>query len=112
MISLAQPCGKPARSCQTTIDEMHSAKVETIEGLSDGGQLHPVQEAFIKEGAMQCGYCVPGMIMATVGLLRRNPKATATEIITGLNGNICRCCGYGNIVKAIEQAVQTVKEEK
>jgi len=104
--------GKAVQSCQTAMDEVEGRKIETIEGLAKGEELHLVQAAFVKEQAMQCGYCVPGMIMATVGLLRRNPKATATEIITGLNGNICRCCGYGNIVKAIEQAVQTVKEAK
>ena len=104
--------GKAVQSCQTAMDEVEGRKIETIEGLASGDKLHPVQAAFVKEEAMQCGYCVPGMIMATVGLLRRNPKATATEIVAGLNGNICRCCGYGNIVKAVEQAVQTVKEAK
>jgi len=104
--------GKAVQSCQTTMDEVEGRKIETIEGLANGDTLHPVQEAFVKEGAMQCGYCVPGMIMATVGLLRRNAKPTKAEIITGLNGNLCRCCGYLNIVKAVERAVQTAKEAK
>ena len=104
--------GKAVQSCQTTMDEVEGRKIETIEGLANGDKLHPVQEAFVNEGAMQCGYCVPGMIMATVGLLRRNSKPTKAEIITGLNGNLCRCCGYVNIVKAVERAAQAAKEAK
>src|SRR6266568_3728415 len=75
--------GKPVQACQTTMDEVEGHKIETIEGLADGraggSSLHPVQQAFVKEGAMQCGYCVPGMIMATVGLLRRNSKPSKAE---------------------------------
>lgn len=104
--------GKAVQSCQTSMDEVEGRKIETIEGLANGDKLHPVQEAFVKEGAMQCGYCVPGMIMATVGLLRRNAKPTKAEIIMGLNGNLCRCCGYVNIVQAVERAAQSAKEAK
>lgn len=104
--------GKAVQSCQTTMDEAEGRKIETIEGLATGDKLHPVQQAFVAEGAMQCGYCVPGMIMATVGLLRRNPAPTKAEIISGLNGNLCRCCGYVNVVKAVERAAQAVKEAK
>ena len=104
--------GKPVQSCQTTIDEVGGRKIETIEGLAAGDKLHPVQQAFVAEGAMQCGYCVPGMIMATVGLLRRNPAPTKAEIISGLNGNLCRCCGYVNVVKAVQRAAQVTKEAK
>src|SRR5262245_768527 len=104
--------GKAVPSCQTTMDEVEGHKIETIEGLAHGSTLHPVQEAFVKEGAMQCGYCVPGMIMATVGLLRRNPKPTQAQIVEGLNGNLCRCCGYVNVLKAVERAAQTTKEAK
>jgi aerobic-type carbon monoxide dehydrogenase small subunit (CoxS/CutS family) len=104
--------GKTVQSCQTTMDEVEGHKIETIEGLANGGALHPVQEAFVKEGAMQCGYCVPGMIMATVGLLRRNPKPTQAQMVEGLNGNLCRCCGYVNVLKAVERAAQTAKEAK
>jgi aerobic-type carbon monoxide dehydrogenase small subunit (CoxS/CutS family) len=104
--------GKTVQSCQTTMDEVEGRKIETIEGLANGGTLHPVQEAFVKEGAMQCGYCVPGMIMATVGLLRRNPKPTQAQMVEGLNGNLCRCCGYVNVLKAVERAAQTAKEAK
>jgi aerobic-type carbon monoxide dehydrogenase small subunit (CoxS/CutS family) len=104
--------GKPARSCQTAIDEAQGAKVDTIEGLAHGRELHPVQEAFIREDAMQCGYCVPGMIMATIGLLRQNPNPTREQIISGLNGNICRCCGYVNLLKAVHRGAQATREAK
>ena len=80
--------GKAVPSCQTTMEELEGRKVETIEGLAGDGRLHPVQEAFVQEGAMQCGYCVPGMVMATVGLLRRNPVPTKAQIIEGLNKNL------------------------
>src|SRR5215471_7046281 len=88
--------GKPVRSCLTKIGSLDGKKVETIESLTNGDKLHPVQEAFLKEEAMQCGYCVPGMIMSTVGLLRRNPSPNREEIVQALNGNLCRCCGYVN----------------
>ena len=104
--------GKAVPSCQTTIDEVGGRKVETIESLATGGKLHPVQTAFVQAGAVQCGYCVPGMVMATVGLLRRNPKPATAEIIEGLNGNLCRCCGYVNILKAVQRAAQSIKEAK
>ena len=104
--------GKAVPSCQTTMEELEGRKVETIEGLAGDGRLHPVQEAFVQEGAMQCGYCVPGMVMATVGLLRRNPVPTKAQIIEGLNRNLCRCCGYVNVIKAVERAAQTTKVEK
>ena len=102
--------GKAVQACQTTLDEVEGVEVQTIEGLGRDGQLHPVQAAFVQEGAMQCGYCVPGMIMATVGLLGRNPAPTPGEIVAGLNGNICRCCGYINLVKAVERAARNIRE--
>ena len=104
--------GNPVRSCQTEIKEVEGRKVETIESLSLNGKPHPVQEAFAKEGAMQCGYCVPGMILTTVALLKRNSKPTEAQIIEALNGNICRCCGYVNILKAVQRAAQPTKEAK
>jgi len=104
--------GRAVQSCRTTMDEVGGHAVETIEGLATDGKLHPAQAAFVKEEAMQCGYCVPGMIMATVGLLRKNPAPTRAEIIAGLNGNLCRCCGYGNILKAVERAAQSAKEAR
>ena len=99
-------------ACQTTLDEVAGRKVETIEGLAPADGLHPVQAAFVAEGAMQCGYCVPGMIMATVGLLRRNPRPTREQMVAGLNGNLCRCCGYVNVLKAVQRAAQTFPEAK
>jgi len=95
--------GKPVRSCLTRIGSLQDKKVETIESLSSGDKLHPVQEAFLKEEAMQCGYCVPGMIMSTVSLLRRNASPNRLEIIQALNGNLCRCCGYVNLLAALER---------
>lgn len=97
--------GKPVQSCLTRVKAAQGKKIETIEGLATDGNLHPVQRAFIEEEAMQCGYCIPGMIMTTVGLLRTNASPNSEEIIQALNGNLCRCCGYGNLLKAVEKAV-------
>src|SRR5438132_12694309 len=104
--------GNPVRSCLTELTEVEGHKVETIEGLAWDGNLHPVQEAFIKEGAMQCGYCVPGMVLTTVALLKRNPSPTRSQIVEALSGNICRCCGYVNILKAVHRAAQSTREAK
>jgi aerobic-type carbon monoxide dehydrogenase small subunit (CoxS/CutS family) len=104
--------GNPVRSCLTEITEVADRKVETIEGLASDGNLHPVQQAFVAEGAMQCGYCVPGMVLTTVALLKRNPSPSRGQIIDALTGNICRCCGYVNILKAAERAAQSLKEAK
>src|SRR4029434_3084753 len=90
--------GNPVRSCLTEITEVEGGKVETIESLAADGKLHPVQEAFVKEGAMQCGYCVPGLILATSALLKRNASPTREQIVEALNGNLCRCCGYVNVI--------------
>jgi aerobic-type carbon monoxide dehydrogenase small subunit (CoxS/CutS family) len=78
--------------------------IVTIEGLSDGNQLHPVQQAFLDEGAMQCGYCTPGMVLSAVALLQRNPNPTDEQIVRGMNGNICRCNGYVKIIGAVRRA--------
>src|SRR4026209_1099233 len=86
--------GKAERSCLTDIGDVDGKKVETIESLAVNGKLHSVQEAFVKEGAMQCGYCVPGMVLSTVALLKRNANPTREQIVEGRNGNLCRCCGY------------------
>ena len=102
--------GNSVRSCLTEISEVEGRKVETIEGLARDGKLHPVQESFVKEGAMQCGYCVPGMILATVALLKRNPTPNQAQIVEALNGNICRCCGYVNVLKAVQRAAQPREE--
>lgn len=98
--------GTPTRSCLTSIAEVERQHVQTIEGLAPNGKLHPVQQAFLEEQALQCGYCGPGMILSAVGLLRKIPNPTRAEIIDGLNGNLCRCCSYPNILKAVERAAQ------
>src|SRR2546430_2443529 len=104
--------GKPTRSCQMDISEVEGHKVQTIEGLAQNGHLHRVQEAFIQEGAMQCGYCVPGMILSAVALLENNPRPTPAQITEGMNGNLCRCCGYVSIIKAVQRAAEQTREAK
>jgi aerobic-type carbon monoxide dehydrogenase small subunit (CoxS/CutS family) len=84
-------------------------QLRTVEGLAAGEKLHPVQEAFLEAGAMQCGYCTPGMIMSAVALLEKKPDATRDDIIQGLNGNICRCGTYTRIVAAVEKAAKAMK---
>jgi aerobic-type carbon monoxide dehydrogenase small subunit (CoxS/CutS family) len=96
--------GKPVYSCSTRVASVGDRKIETIEGLSDGEKLHPVQEAFLAEGALQCGYCTPGMIVTAVALLREKPHATGEEIRTAMNRNVCRCGTYQRIVRAVERA--------
>jgi aerobic-type carbon monoxide dehydrogenase small subunit (CoxS/CutS family) len=96
--------GNPVQSCLTPAAAANGRTIETIEGLASEGELHPVQQAFLDEGALQCGYCVPGMIMTTVALLKRTPHPSEARIVEALNGNLCRCCGYGNILKAVRRA--------
>lgn len=98
--------GQPTRSCLTTVGEVGERSVQTIEGLADDDQLHKVQQAFIDKQALQCGYCVPGHIMTAVALARDNPAATREEIVDTMSEHICRCCNYGNILAAVEQAVK------
>jgi aerobic-type carbon monoxide dehydrogenase small subunit (CoxS/CutS family) len=102
--------GVPTRSCITDIGEVGSKQVTTIEGLEQNGKLHPLQEAFVHLGAMQCGYCTCGMIMSGVGLLKKNASPTRDEIVRAMNGNICRCGTYPRIITAIAQAAKTMKE--
>jgi len=96
--------GKPAASCITPVREAEGRAIVTIEGLAQGGGLHRVQQAFLEEGAMQCGYCVPGMIVRAVALLESNPHPSRAEIVQWMDGNLCRCCGYPRILAAIERA--------
>ncbi len=98
--------GKRVLSCVTPITQADKKSITTIEGLAQGDTLHPVQEAFLAEGAMQCGYCTPGMIISAVALLEQNPSPTDEEIITGMNGNICRCNGYIKIMNAIRRVAK------
>jgi aerobic-type carbon monoxide dehydrogenase small subunit (CoxS/CutS family) len=90
------------RSCITTISDVKGKDVLTIEGLAQGGKLHPIQQAFADRGAVQCGFCTPGMIMNAYVLLRKNPKATREQIISGMENNLCRCGAHQRIVEAIE----------
>lgn len=96
--------GVPAPSCLTPVAAAAGKAVTTIEGLEGESGLHPVQQAFLDEGAMQCGYCTPGMILTAAALLERNPSPSEAEIVEGMNGNLCRCCGYPRIVAAIKRA--------
>ena len=93
--------GKPVRSCLLLAIEVQGRAITTIEGLSSGEKLHPVQQAFLDHGAVQCGYCTPGMVLTAKALLDETPKPTDEEIQIALSGNFCRCTGYNKIVKAI-----------
>ena len=101
--------GKTTRSCITPIGSVEGKSVTTIEGLAPTGTLHPVQQAFLDKGAMQCGYCTSGMIMSTVALLERNPDPSDAEIVTALNGNLCRCNGYARIIDAVRHAARIAR---
>ncbi|MDR0309981.1 MAG: (2Fe-2S)-binding protein [Acidobacteriota bacterium] len=90
------------RSCRTSVSEVKGKDVLTIEGLAEGGKLHPIQQAFADHGAVQCGFCTPGMIMNAYVLLRKNPKITREQIISGMENNLCRCSAHTRIVEAIE----------
>ena len=96
--------GRAVTSCRTAVSSVAGKKIVTIEGLEQNGRLHRVQQAFLDENAMQCGYCVPGMILTAVALLERNPKPTEQQIVEGMNGNLCRCCGYSNLLAAVKRA--------
>jgi len=98
--------GKPVRSCLTTLSAAVGKQIVTIEGLERDGALHPVQQAFLQEEALQCGYCTSGMILSAVALLNRKPNPTDDDIAGAMNGNICRCGTYPRIVAAIRQAAQ------
>ena len=95
--------GKAVSACLVLAHEADGQSVQTIEGVAKGESLHPIQEAFIHKGAIQCGYCTPGMIMATKALLNENPRPDNAEIRKGLRGNICRCTGYVKILEAVEE---------
>jgi len=97
------------KSCTMLVGQADGADILTIEGMAKGDQLHPVQQAFTECHALQCGFCTPGMIMAVAGLLKDNPSPNDDEIIHGLEGNLCRCTGYINIIKAVKHAAQAMK---
>jgi aerobic-type carbon monoxide dehydrogenase small subunit (CoxS/CutS family) len=104
--------GRRVFSCQTLAVNVDKMAITTIEGLASGDALHPVQQAFLEEGALQCGYCTPGTILATVALLNSTPHPTDKEIIQGINGNLCRCCGYPKILRAVRRAVTLSSEAR
>ena len=101
--------GKPVKSCTVLVVQLDGAEVTTIEGLAAADEeLHPMQEAFRQNHGLQCGFCTPGMVMSALGLLDQNPNPTEPEIREWLEGNICRCTGYHNIVKSIQAAATTM----
>jgi carbon-monoxide dehydrogenase small subunit len=100
--------GRAVKSCSILALQAQGAQVTTIEGLASGETLHPLQDAFSACHGLQCGYCTPGMIMASAGLLASNPAPSEAEIVHALEGNLCRCTGYVNIVKAVQQAADTM----
>lgn len=101
--------GKAVKSCTVLAVQANGAEITTIEGLAKDGELHPLQEGFWEEHGLQCGFCTPGMIMTAVDLLSRNPSPTEEEIRKGIEGNLCRCTGYQNIVKAIAYAAKKMQ---
>ncbi len=103
--------GESRLSCLMLAPQLEGRKVTTIEGLVSGEKLHPIQQAFVEFGAVQCGFCSPGMILSAVDLLRRNPNPARGEIREGISGNLCRCTGYQKIVDAVEAAARKTKEE-
>jgi len=104
--------GRPARSCTTTAAEVGTSEITTIESLERDGRLHPVQEAFLRADAMQCGYCTGGMIMAAVALLEKNSAPTEPEIVRAMNGHLCRCGTYRRIIAAIQDAAKSMREAR
>jgi carbon-monoxide dehydrogenase small subunit len=101
--------GRTAKSCTLLAVQADGADITTVEGLAQGGVLHPIQEAFHQCHALQCGYCTPGMMLSSVALLKDNPNPTEDEIRWGISGNLCRCTGYNNIVKAVQYAAEKMK---
>jgi len=101
--------GQPERSCSLPLSKVEGKSVLTIEGLAQGSRLHPLQQAFVDNGALQCGYCTPGQIMEAYALLLRKPNPTEAEIADALEGNLCRCGTYKRIIAAVRQASQAMK---
>jgi carbon-monoxide dehydrogenase small subunit len=103
--------GRPVASCLVLAIDAQGKEILTIEGLSEGEKLHPIQEAFLKHGAIQCGFCTPGMVMSAKALLDENPEPTTTEIRKAISGNLCRCTGYQHIVDSILAASKTMQKK-
>lgn len=104
--------GQTTKSCTMLAVQADGSAITTVEGLAEGGELHAVQEGFWERHGLQCGFCTPGMIMSAVGLIESNPNPTEDEIRHGIEGNLCRCTGYHNIVKAIEYAAAKLRGEE
>jgi aerobic carbon-monoxide dehydrogenase small subunit len=104
--------GRAVKSCTMLAAQAEGAEVVTIEGMAKKGKLHPIQQAFSECHGLQCGFCTPGMIMATAGLLKERPNPTEEEIYRGLEGNLCRCTGYINIVKAVKRSAKLLRSGK
>lgn len=104
--------GKSIKSCTSFAIQATGSEITTIEGLADGDTLHPLQDGFWEEHGLQCGYCTPGMILSSLQLLQRNPNPSEEEIRKGIEGNLCRCTGYQNIVKAVQHAAAKMAEAK
>ena len=104
--------GQAVKSCTILAVQAEGAQITTIEGLGDEGDLHPLQEAFWSEHGLQCGYCTPGMIMAGAALLAENPRPTESEVRRALDGNLCRCTGYHNIVRAVLSAADALADAR
>ncbi|MCS7257020.1 MAG: (2Fe-2S)-binding protein [Thermomicrobium sp.] len=102
--------GRPVKSCTVFAVQADGTEILTVEGLEQDGQLHPVQEGFWEEHGLQCGFCTPGMMMTAVAFLQENPDPTEEEIRKAISGNLCRCTGYVNIVKAIQYAARKMRE--
>jgi len=102
--------GLPVNSCLIPAPQVEGRDVLTIEGLADGHRLHPLQAAFVEQGAVQCGFCTPGFVLSAYALLRSNSSPTDEEILTALEGNLCRCTGYGKIVCAVRSAAERMRE--
>jgi carbon-monoxide dehydrogenase small subunit len=101
--------GKPVKSCTVFTVQCHGKEIQTVEGLEQNGELHPIQEGFWEEHGLQCGYCTPGMMMTAVELLERNSSPSEDDIRVAISGNLCRCTGYVNIVKSVEYAANKMK---
>ncbi|MDA4127723.1 MAG: (2Fe-2S)-binding protein, partial [Thaumarchaeota archaeon] len=104
--------GKTVKSCMVLAVQANGAELMTVEGLAEGEKLHPLQEAFWENHGLQCGYCTPGMLMSSLYLLQRNPDPSEREIRRAIEGNLCRCTGYVNIVKSVQAAAKKMNEDK
>jgi carbon-monoxide dehydrogenase small subunit len=100
--------GKTVNACLVLAMKADGRNIDTIEGIANGNKLDPIQEAFVEKGAVQCGFCTPGMVLSTKALLDKNPQPTKLEIKTGISGNLCRCTGYTKIIEAIQSASQKI----